>query len=60
VPTPGIKCPVFLDLTHPTAEVGLINEALRDHIQRPGLAQQVSAELRSVLREELEKIKVNA
>jgi uncharacterized protein (DUF4415 family) len=38
----------------------LINEALRDYIQRPGLAQQVGAELRSVLREELEKIKVSA
>jgi len=38
----------------------LINDALRDYIQRPGLAQQVGAELRSVLREELEKIKVSA
>jgi uncharacterized protein (DUF4415 family) len=38
----------------------LINEALREHIQRPGLAQQVSAEVRSVLREELEKIKLSA
>lgn len=38
----------------------LINDALREHIQRPGLAQQVSAELRSVLREELEKIKLSA
>jgi len=38
----------------------LINEALREHIQQPGLAQQVGAELRSVLRQELEKIKVSA
>jgi uncharacterized protein (DUF4415 family) len=37
----------------------LINDALRDYIQRPGLAEQVAAELRSVLREELEKIKVS-
>ena len=37
----------------------LINDALREYIQRPGLAQQVGAELRSVLREELEKIKVS-
>jgi uncharacterized protein (DUF4415 family) len=38
----------------------LINDALRDYIQRPGLAQQVGAELRSVLREELEKIRASA
>jgi uncharacterized protein (DUF4415 family) len=38
----------------------LINEALREHIKRPGLAQQVGAEVRSVLREELGKIKVSA
>ncbi len=38
----------------------LINQALREHIQRPGLAQQVGAEVRSVLREELEKLKVTA
>jgi uncharacterized protein (DUF4415 family) len=38
----------------------LINDALRDYIQRPGLARQVGAEIRSVLREELEKIKVSA
>jgi uncharacterized protein (DUF4415 family) len=38
----------------------LINEALREHIQRPGLAQQVGAEVRSILREELEKIKASA
>jgi len=38
----------------------LINDALREHIQRPGLAQQVGAELRSVLREELEKIRASA
>ncbi len=38
----------------------LINEALREQIHRPGLAQQVGAEVRSVLREELRKIKVSA
>lgn len=38
----------------------LINDALRDCIQRPGLAQQVGAEVRSILREELGKIKVSA
>jgi uncharacterized protein (DUF4415 family) len=38
----------------------LINEALREQVQRPGLAQQVSAEVRSVLREELGRIKVSA
>ena len=38
----------------------LINEALREYIQRPGLAQQLGAEVRSVLREELEKIKATA
>jgi len=38
----------------------LINEALREQVQRPSLAQQVSAEVRSVLREELGRIKVSA
>jgi len=38
----------------------LINDALRDHIQRPGLAQQVGAEVRSILRDELGKMKANA
>lgn len=38
----------------------LINDALRDHIQGPGLAQQLGAEVRIVLREELERIKANA
>jgi len=38
----------------------LINNALREHIQRPGLAQQLGAEVRSVLREELDKIKASA
>jgi uncharacterized protein (DUF4415 family) len=38
----------------------LINDALREHIQRPGLAQQLGAEVRSVLREELDKIKASA
>jgi hypothetical protein len=30
----------------------LINDALRDYLQRPSIAQQVGAEVRSVLREE--------
>ena len=38
----------------------LINDALRDYIQRPGLAEEVGTELRSVLREELEKIRARA
>ncbi|MGH7905172.1 MAG: BrnA antitoxin family protein [Candidatus Binataceae bacterium] len=38
----------------------LINEALRERIQRPGLAQQVGEEVRLVLREELGKIKTSA
>ncbi|MGA2410390.1 MAG: BrnA antitoxin family protein [Candidatus Binataceae bacterium] len=38
----------------------LINDALRDYLQRPGLAQQVGAEVRSILREELGKIKASA
>ena len=38
----------------------LINAALRDYLHRPSIAQQVGAELRSVLREELEKVKVTA
>ena len=38
----------------------LINDALREYIQRPSLAQQVGAEVRSVLREELGKMKVSA
>lgn len=38
----------------------LINEALRDHLRRPTIVQQVGAEVRSVLREELEKVKVSA
>jgi len=38
----------------------LINDALREHIQRPDLAKQLGAEVRSVLREELEKIKATA
>ena len=37
----------------------LINDALREYIRRPGLAEQVGAEVRSVLREELEKIRAN-
>jgi uncharacterized protein (DUF4415 family) len=38
----------------------LINEALRDYLRRPTIVQQVGAEVRSVLREELEKVKVSA
>ncbi len=38
----------------------LINEALREHIQRPGLAKQVGAEVRAVLREELDKLRASA
>jgi uncharacterized protein (DUF4415 family) len=38
----------------------LINEALREYIERPDLARQVSSEVRSVLREELKKIKMTA
>lgn len=38
----------------------LINDVLRDYIQRPGLAQQVGAEVRSIIREEFAKIRVNA
>jgi hypothetical protein len=38
----------------------LINDALRDNLRRPSIAQQVGAEVRSVLREELGKVKVNA
>ncbi len=38
----------------------LINDALRDYLRRPSIAQQVGAEVRSVLREELEKAKVSA
>ncbi len=38
----------------------LINDALREHIRRPGLAQLLGAEVRSVLREKLEKIKASA
>jgi uncharacterized protein (DUF4415 family) len=38
----------------------MINDALREQIQRPGLAKQLGAEVRSVLREELEKIKATA
>ena len=38
----------------------LINDALCDYLQRPGIAQQVGAEVRSVLREELGKVKISA
>ena len=35
----------------------LINEALREHIKRPTLAQAVGAELRTVVRQELQRIR---
>ena len=38
----------------------LINDALREYLRQPTIAQQVGAEVRSVLREELEKVKVSA
>jgi uncharacterized protein (DUF4415 family) len=38
----------------------LINDALRDYLQRPSIAQQVGAEVRSALREELGKVKISA
>jgi len=38
----------------------LINDALRENIQRPSLAQEVGKEVRSVLREELQKVKTSA
>ena len=37
----------------------LINDALREYLRRSGLAEQVGAEVRSALREELEKIRAN-
>jgi uncharacterized protein (DUF4415 family) len=38
----------------------LINDALREHLRKPDLAEQVGAEVRTVLREELGKIKAIA
>ncbi len=38
----------------------LINDALRDYLRRPSIAQQVGAEVRTVLREELGKMKAEA
>ena len=38
----------------------LINDVLREYLRQPTIAQQVGAEVRSVLREELEKVKVSA
>lgn len=38
----------------------LINDALREYLQRPSLAQQVGKELRSVLRQELHRVKASA
>jgi uncharacterized protein (DUF4415 family) len=38
----------------------LINHALREHLRKPGLAEQVGAQVRSVFLEEFEKIKATA
>jgi len=38
----------------------LINDALREYLERPSFAQSVSMELRSVLREELRKAGLSA
>ena len=38
----------------------LINDALREHMKRPGLAEEVGLQVRSVLREELKRVKVRA
>lgn len=38
----------------------LINDALREYLRRPSIAQQVGTEVRSVLRKELEKVKSSA
>ena len=38
----------------------LINDALREYLQRPTLAQEVGKEVRSVLREELRRGKASA
>ena len=38
----------------------LMNDALREHMHRPTLAQEVGREVRSVLREELHRVKKSA
>jgi uncharacterized protein (DUF4415 family) len=38
----------------------LINDALRDAMRRPSLAQEVGREVRSALREELHRVKATA
>jgi len=38
----------------------LINDALREQMQRPSLAHEVGKEVRSVLREELQRVKARA
>ena len=38
----------------------LINDALREHLQRPSLAQEVGKEVRSILRQELHRVKASA
>ena len=38
----------------------LINDALREHLQRPSIAQEVGKEVRSILRQELQRVKATA
>jgi len=38
----------------------LINDALREHLQRPSIAQQVGKEVRTVLKEVLHGVKASA
>ncbi len=38
----------------------LINDALREHLRRPSLAQEVGKTVRSVLRQELHRAKASA
>jgi uncharacterized protein (DUF4415 family) len=38
----------------------LINDALREHLRRPSLAEEVGKEVRSVLRQELHRAKATA
>jgi uncharacterized protein (DUF4415 family) len=38
----------------------LINDAVREHLRKPGFVEQVGAEVRLVLREELRKMKATA
>jgi uncharacterized protein (DUF4415 family) len=38
----------------------LINDALQEHMKRPGLAEEVGLTVRAVVREELKRVKVRA